>query len=165
MDRVLQNTAAVIQNTFYVDGVPTDATAVTVTITRDDGTILVNAGATVHGTTGVYTYTLTTAHTGLLDSLTAAWTGTIGGVAQTVKTYVEIVGGFLFSIADARARSTLADTVTYPTANIVAARTWAETEIQNACGISFVPRYASEVLNGSGSQRLDPKWPRVRALR
>lgn len=164
MDRILQNTGAIIQATFTVAGVATDAdSGVTVTIVRDDGTILVNAQNTVHNGTGVYQFTLTTAHTSLLDKLTATWTGSIGGVIQSLKTYVEIVGGFLFSIADARKR--LPDATAYPYADLVAARTWAETEIENVCGVAFVPRYESEVLNGSGNQRLEPKWPRVRSLR
>jgi hypothetical protein len=168
MDRVLINTAVPISTTFYVDGVATDATGtVAVSVTREDGTSLITGTAT-HGTVGQYTFTLTPAQTGLLDQLTVQWTATIGGVAQTVTTYVQIVGGFLFSVADARARSPLNDTATYTTASIVAARTYAETELEKLCG-AFVPRYARDTLSPnyrrSSYRPLRLRHSRVRTIR
>lgn len=174
MDRVLINTSAPIQTTFAVDGVPTDATgSVLVTVTRGDGTVVTNAAtATKPPTTiGIYTFTLTpTPHTGLLDTLNAAWTATIGGVVQTVTTTVEVVGGFVFSLAQglkAMSGSTAAD--------VAAARTYAETELESALGFALVPRFALETKSVPGhdssygcSTRRDPALrlrPFVRSIR
>lgn len=143
MDRILQSTASTIQVTFNVDGVPTtSATAVTVTITRDDGTAMVTNAATTAGAgTGVYQYTLTAAQTAQLDVLTAAWSGTITGNAQTLKTTVEIVGGFMFTIDQAR---TAMGDATLSAAKIAEARTYAETELEGELNYAVVPRYARD---------------------
>lgn len=163
MDRVLQNTPATISETWYQGDAIADPGAVTVTVTRDDGTQLAT-GSAAPGTsplpTQARTFQLTATHTSLLDYLTVTWqSATLG----SLTTRIEVVGDFLFTIADMRKR--LPDATLYPSDDIAAARTWAETEIENACGIAFVPRYGRETLNGSGAQRLEPKWPRIRTLR
>src|SRR4051794_38233928 len=112
MDRVQKGSSVTITHTFTVDGVATDPSPVTATVevVRDDGSVVVVAGAsTVHVGTGKFTFTLTPTHTALLDILTARWTATFAGQPQTVETQVEVVGGFLFTLADARADSQLAD--------------------------------------------------------
>lgn len=159
MERVKQNTASQISKQFYSGSTVADPGAVTVTVTRDDGTTVVTGSAGGTGT-APRTFTLTTTHTASLDRLTVAW---VSGSLGTLTSTVEIVGDFLFATADMRRR--LPDATTYPDTDIIAARTWAETEIEQACGVAFVPRYESEVLSGTGQQRLEPKWPRVRALR
>jgi hypothetical protein len=168
MDRVAQGRSATLSQTFMVDGVPTNPVPdlATVHITRDDGTDVVPAGtsATEAGT-GVVTYTLTPVHTALLDVLTVTWTATIGGLAQTFTSQVEIVGGFLFTIAEARALSALANTTVYPTAAIVEARTLVEMSLEDACGVAFVPRYHREIVSGRGASTILLSRPRVRALR
>jgi hypothetical protein len=150
MDRVLRNTAANIQATFALDGVPTDAVGtVTVTVTRADGTVIVNAQAADKpaGTTGVYQYPLTPTHTALLDTLTATWTGTISGVAQTVQTVVEVAGGFAFSVAQARSVRPLDNATTYTTARIVEMRTLVEDALERELGYALVPRYSLDWLD------------------
>lgn len=142
LTRVLQNTAAPISVVFYVGDTPTDATGVTVTITRADGTVLVNAGSTTHGATGEYKYTITQAHTGLLDDLRATWTGVIDGTTNTLTTFIEVVGGFVFSLPDAR-RSGL-DAIAYSAQDIYDARSYAEDELENGLRFALVPRYAYE---------------------
>jgi len=162
LQRVLKATTTTLSVTFTVDGIPTDpspATA-TVTITRADGTVIVTSGTAVRTGAGVFTYTLSSAQTTNLDILTAAWTSSLG----TISTITEIVGGFLFTIADARADSTLSDVAKYPTALIQAARTVAEEVLERACGVAFVPRYHRETLDGSGTTDLAPSWPRVSSV-
>jgi hypothetical protein len=162
MDRVLRNTAANIQATFALDGVPTDATGdVRVTVTASDGTVLVNNAVADKpaSTTGVYRYPLTPVHTALLDTLTAAWTGTISGVAQTVQTVVEVVGGFVFSLALARALPELSRRKPAPnqaeyaiaTSDIVAMRTLVEDALEREIGYALVPRYSLDWLDSWGT--------------
>jgi hypothetical protein len=132
----------------------------TVTLTRDDGTIIVAATAATPGTGGAFSYPLLAAHTATLDILTAAWTSSVG----TVTTIVEIVGGFLFSVAEARAVKPL-DQTTYTTAMITATRTLVEQALEDACGVAFVPRYKRETVTGTGSTRMVLSQPRVTAVR
>jgi hypothetical protein len=75
MDRILQGTPAPIGVTFASAGAPVDPTPpnVSVTITRADGTVLVDHLNATHNGTGVFGYQLSTAHTALLDRLTAVW--------------------------------------------------------------------------------------------
>jgi hypothetical protein len=162
MQRILQGTQATLSVTFEVDGVATDpspATAV-VTITRADGTVLINAQATTHGTVGKFSYTLSPAQTALLDTLTADWTANLG----TLTTTAEVAGGFLFGLDELNAAlGTQASN--YTTALKVAARTLAEQALEDACGVAFVPRYALETLSGTGSTTLIGPWPKVTAVR
>jgi hypothetical protein len=163
MQRIVRGLSATLSHTFYSDGVATDpspATA-TVTITRDDGTAVVTAQAATRTSAGVFTYTITPAENALLDTLTVAWTATFGGQAQTFTDTVEVAGGVLFTIAQAQAQSGLA---TKTAAEITAARTYVEAELEQACGVAFVPRYSKVTLSGNGrSTLLLP--PRTTAIR
>jgi hypothetical protein len=163
VDRVKQNTAVTISNTWYADGVVVDPGAVTIGVTRDDGTVLVAAGtATGGGGAAARTFNLTTTHTGLLDVLTATWTSPTRGLDTTRH---EIVGDFLFTVAQARAVSPLGNTATYTTQAITDARTMVETALEDACGVAFVPRYKRERVSGMGGTQLLLSMPRVRAIR
>lgn len=166
MDRVLRNTPSVTSATFSLDGVPTAPTpnTATVEVLRENGTVLVAAGAaaTSGGTAGRFEYTLTTAQTALLDVLTIRWTtGNLG----TIETTVEVVGGFLFSLADARRDKDLTNTTKYPAAELIRVRTLAETALEEACGVAFVPRYGRDVVDGNGGSSLLLDQPRVSAIR
>jgi hypothetical protein len=163
MDRVKRQTAVTISNAWYVGGVIADPGAVTIGITRDDGTVLVPAGtATVGAGAAQRTFALTTAHTSVLDLLTATWTTSLLGVDTSM---VEIVGDFLFSIAQARALDPLGDTARYTTQMITDARTLAETALEDACGVAFVPRYRRESFSGIGMTQTMLGMPRVTAIR
>src|SRR5881628_1328803 len=127
MDRILQGTASTISVIVDQDGVPTNPSpdSALVTITRANGTVLVaNAGTSDTGT-GSFAYTLNPTQTATLDRLTAVWSVTVGGVAQTLTTRVEVVGGFVFSLADFKARPDVASG-TYTTQQLANARTLAE---------------------------------------
>lgn len=167
MQRIARGHSATLTHTFYVDGVATDPApdSATVTITADDGTVLVAAQVATNTGTGTVSYTLTPTHTALLDVLTVQWTATFGTQSQVFTDYVEIVGGFLFSIAEARALAPLNSTTSYPVARIIDVRTVAEQAIEDACGVAFVPRFARELLSGTQTRKLIVTQPRVRVLR
>ncbi|HVE27286.1 MAG TPA: hypothetical protein VNC22_17895 [Sporichthya sp.] len=162
MQRVLVNTAVTLNVAFQVDGADTDPApdTATVTVTRDDGTVLATAAATPSGTGG-FLYTLSAGQNNQLDILTAEWTSALG----TLTTTTEVVGGFLFTIAQARALNPLNNTTTYTTQQIIDARTMVETALEDACQVAFVPRYRRESVNGSGSTEVQLSMPRVRSIR
>src|SRR4051812_42039387 len=106
MLRLLKNTTTDITGTFYVNGIPTNATGgVTVNIVNSSGTIIVTGGTgTPTGLDGEYRFELNpTVGTGTLDTLAVGWAGVIAGSVQSITTVVELVGGFVFTIAEARA--------------------------------------------------------------
>lgn len=164
--RVLKGTSSLISVTFTVDETATDGApdSATVVILNADGTELVSSTAAGEGGTGRYTFTLTPVHTANLNVLTANWTATINGAAQTVSTSVEVVGGFLFSLAELRAMSGLEDTVKYPTAALATARTLAESALEDACGVAFVPRYHRATIRYTSGD-LALQHPMVRSVR
>jgi len=148
MERVLTDTAATVSQQFYEDGAAVDPSTVTIGITREDGTTLVAAGTATGGTgTAARTFALTTTHTASLDTLTLTWTSTTKGVLTQA---VEVVGGFLFSLAQARSDSELSSTSRYSTADLIEARVIAERNLEQACGVAFAPRYFREKVDGSG---------------
>ena len=167
LERVLRNTSANLSATFEVDGVPTDPSpdAATVEIIRDNGTTLVAETAATPGGVGKFTYTLTPTHTAQLDILTVRWQATLNGAEQTITSTVEIVGGFLFNLAQIRAAPYALNATDYPNDLVVDARTLAEQRIEDACGVAFVPRYRRETLSGPGGPVLLVGAPRLRTIR
>jgi hypothetical protein len=162
LERVLQLTPATLSQQWYEDGSAVDPGSVTVTVTGADGTAVASGAASGTGT-AARTYNLTTTHTALLDRLTVTWTSSLKG---TQTSYVEVVGGFLFSIAEFRALgSAYANTTNYPTATVADMRTTVEQALEDACGVAFVPRYEIETLNGVYSGLLPVKWAKVRTIR
>lgn len=123
-----------------------DPGAVTLTLTRADGTALVT-GAATSGAGTTRTYALTAAQTADLDRLTAVWTSpTLGTVTQLV----EVLGAHLFTVEQARAfdKKQLASTTAYPDSAIVEARDRITDAFEQLCGLAFVPRYRRVVLDG-----------------
>lgn len=165
MDRVLRGAAETISATWYdADGVIANPGTVTLGIEREDGTVLVAAGAASVGTGAAKrTFALTPTHTASLDLLKVTWTGSTLG---SLVTYVEVVGGFLCSITEMRKLSSLDDDTKYPIADLVVARTLAETALEDACGVAFVPRYRRDMIDHRpGSRLLLLKRPRPTAVR
>jgi len=163
--RVLRTAAVALTHTFYVDETPTDAsTGVTVAVTRLDGTG-VSSGAATHPGTGQYAYTVPGQAN--VDMLVVEWTATsIGGAVVTATDYVEVVGGYLFGLAEARASDpTLTNPVTYPTSMLAEKRFEVEEECEEICRQAFVPRFARETLSGTGTDRLGLKHMMLRRLR
>lgn len=172
MDRILQGISTTIQVELTRGGTPEDPSpdSATVVITRSDGSVVFSGAAVdIDTPAGVFAHTLTPADTALLDTLTAAWTFTFDGVAQTTTTVVEVVGGFLFTIAEAAAirLGSATDTIgsRFSTAEIVAMRTTVEQAIEGEYGAALVPRFEHETLDGTGRAVLPLRWPLVRAVR
>ena len=129
------------------------AGAVTVTVTRADGTAIATGAATSGSGSAARTYSLSAANNQLLDLLTVVWTD--AGDASTHTTYVEVVGGFYFTLAEARASdAALQNPDKYPDALIIATRREVEEEFERICGVSFVPRFRRDIVSGSGRSTL-----------
>jgi hypothetical protein len=154
VQRVQQNTSTTVDLQITKDGTPYNATAAYVTVTSDDGTILIDHQAATPTTIGHFTYPLAAAQTATLDLLTMTWDLTIDGQPQYATTHVEVVGGYLFNLAALRSDRDLTDTTQYPTGNLADARTYAEQELERSCGITFVPRYKRLNVNGTGTNLL-----------
>ena len=164
--RVLRTAAAALTHTFYVDETPTSASVdVEVTVKRLDGTVVAGPTAATPGDPGEYTYILPAQAE--LDSLTVDWVAdSVGGAVVTATDYIEIVGGYLFGIAEARASdATLANLTTYPTAKLSEKRLEVEEECEEICRQAFVPRFARETLSGTGTDRIGLTHMILRRLR
>jgi hypothetical protein len=143
MDRILIARPATITITFTneQDGAAVDPGVVDVVVTRADGSPLVSGAATGSGA-AARSFALTAEHTALLDLLTVTWTSPQEG---TLVSEVEVVGGLLFTIAEARA--THGDQ-SLDAGKVAGARLYAETELENAIGYALVPRYARRTVSG-----------------
>lgn len=152
MERYLVKTTPTTSVTYYEDGAVVDPGTVTLTVTREDGTVLGSALPTSGTGAAARTFNLTAAtYTTVLDVLKLDWLSASKG---TITTYAEIVGGFLFTLAEARKLNPLQNTTTYPTADLIVARVLAETALEEACGVAFVPRYFRDRFDGSGTTDL-----------
>jgi hypothetical protein len=162
--RVLRTAAATLARTLYVDETLTDATgALTVTVRRLDGT-LVDTAAAIRISTGLYTYTFP--GRAVVDRLDVIWTCTLAGAAVELSDTVEIVGGYLFGLAEARnSDSSLADPVKYTTGALATKRIEVEEECERITGRAFVPRFGRAVLSGSGGTELFLPNYDIRVLR
>lgn len=162
--RLLQNRAASI--TFTVtdqDGTAVDATGTPTVVVRDGaGATVASGNATNPGGTGTYGFDLTAAQLAVLDDYTATLTYVRGGQAESIVTTFEVVGGFYFTLAEARAfdNSALSDTSRYTTASILETREEVEDQIENVCGVAFVRRGVR--LRFSGESQTDLFLPIVR---
>jgi hypothetical protein len=163
--RILVTTEVTLTHTFYVDEVPTDlAAACTVTLKRLDGTTVASGSATHPGPAGVYTFPVPEQAT--VDLLTMDWSGTLAGAIVTVRDYVEVVGGFLFGLAEARQKHpSLANTATYPSSLLASKRIEVEQECETICRRAFVPRFARETLSGNDTDRLPASHSELRTVR
>jgi hypothetical protein len=165
LSRILINTHATLSHTFSVDEVPTDAAgAVTWTTTRWDGTPVASGTATHPGPLGQYTAVVNAG--AVLDLWYVDWTGSVGGGTVIVRDIVEIVGGFIFTIAALRkAHKTIRDPSRYPTADLVRLRTQVEMEAEDIGGRAFVPRWGRYKLTGTWDQYLLLPFMPIRKVR
>jgi hypothetical protein len=135
----------------------------TVTITRhSDGSVLVADAATakVEGEENDidhYTVDLTGAQLAEVDLLIAVWTD--GESSYT--TYREVVGAFACPLASIEEKY---DEGGKTAEEYAEARAIATRDIESACGVAFRPRYGKELLDGSRSQELLLRQPRLLRL-
>lgn len=164
--RVLRTAKATLSRTFYLDEVGTDPTgSVGVSVTRLDGTVVESGVAAGTGNPGEVTYTF--AGRDVLDHLVLTWSATVGGDAIVLdQDRIEVVGGFLFGLAQGRAADpVLQNTAKFPTATLIDDRIETEDECERITGQAWVPRFARETLSGNGSTALILSAPHVRAIR
>lgn len=154
MDRVKQQaTGTYTFESEYTndDGVVTHITTpVSVTIRDGAGTTIYTGTPTLHGNHLDITIPVATLPT--LDTYEFTWTGTISSTTVTWTSDVELVGGYLFEIADLRnADRAFTDTAKYPTDVLKQVRTWVEDVIEGttAANVAFVPRGNRVTLDGS----------------
>lgn len=149
----VQRTAGVkLTRTFYVDETATDSSGtVEVEVRRLDGTLVDSGNATDVGV-GVYEYLVPGQPE--LDILTVDWSPEFLGETVTVRDYVEVVGGFLFGLSEARNMKPKLDETQYPTAMLADKRIEVEVECEQITGRSFVPRFGRSVVDGSGNEAL-----------
>jgi hypothetical protein len=148
--RVLLGTGLVVRHTFYVDETPTDATgSVTWTLARLDGTSVGSGSATHPGPAGVYEVSI--GAQAQLDALVLTWSATVAAVPVVSTDVIEVVGGYLFGLAEARALPPALSLTKYPTATLAAKRTGVEVECEEICGQAFVPRFGRVALSATGT--------------
>jgi hypothetical protein len=167
--QILARTGAKATVTFYSDGVAADSsTQVKVDVVRPDGTLLITqANATDEAGTGVYGYQLAPQADPTL--LRLDWSGTVGGTALTVSTWVEVVGRLLFNLADLRDLKVgngrpFENPQAWPPERLMEARTATLDEFQRILWFSPVPRHARAALSGDGSAALQLPHYEVRTV-
>lgn len=151
---ILRNTSAQVENTFYVDGTPTQADgAVTVTIRRADGTTLATGPASAPGG-GLYRFLISPQAD--LNFLSITWSGAFTGVTQEVVTHAEIVGAQVFTEFAARTYdgAVMGSASVYPDSMILEARSRITDALEHGTGVSWVPRFRRVVLDGWGLDAL-----------
>lgn len=164
--RVLRTQAVTLSHVFDPEEIPTPASgSVTVTISRLDGTVVSTGNATGPDENDAYTYPYAGGQ--LLDVLIVTWSATVAGDAITLdQDRLEIVGGHMFGIAQARSFDPVLGNVNkYPTSTLTSTRVEVEDEAETLCEQAIVPRFCREALNGDGTPALRLSWPLTRALR
>lgn len=143
------------------DGEPADPGTVTVTVTASDGTAVATAAATSGSGSNPRTYAL--AARTEIDLLDVAWKVSGVTVAETV---VEIVGGYWFTLAEAREQDDkLTDAVRYPAARMVAVRRDVEAEFEAVTTQAWVPRFAEHTTQGTRTTVLAVPHVALRSVR
>lgn len=155
LTRIPRNASGVLTHTFYLGEEPTDSSVtVTYTVTDATGDVVASGNATSAGV-GTGQYNVTLAAQSALQAGTVTFTGTIGGTVTVETDGYEIVGGFLFTLAQGRASdASLADETKYPTTDLIAKRLEVEVECETICDRAFVPRYERVVLDGTGTSTI-----------
>lgn len=133
---------------------------------KDGAGTAVTSGNATRVSTGLYSFALLPASTGNFDIYTATWTPTISGVVNTFTTEYEVVGGFLFSLTEARGyqNSVLATAAVYPDSLLIAKREVVEELFERNLQTAVVPRGRRAVVDGTGERGLLLPNVRVRKV-
>ena len=155
---ILVNTGpTTLTKTWYVDGDATDVGTITIGINDGTGTVVVASGTVVtDNSDGTYEYSLTRDLIPNPTILVTTWTE---ASAQSQTDHLEVVGGWLFTEAAARAfdSSAMTNATTYPDAVIAADRVRITDLLETWTHRSWVPRYARVELAGNGTRRIAVK--------
>lgn len=143
------------------DGDPVDmAGAVTCTITRADGTVVVSGRAASNPAgVGTYEVALTTAEAAVLDVLQVAW---IESGVTRATTWHRIVGGFMFGVAELAAKLGMSD---FTAVELRAERDRITDLIERETGVAWCPQYDLEEGRGYGRTSHASRWRPLRAVR
>jgi hypothetical protein len=161
VDRVQQGQPATLWTGWERAGESIDPGTVAVSVYSDRQGATILTGASTGGAPGLSrSFILTPAQTANLDRLTVTWTASDSSV---LTSYVEVVGGFLFSTMLARSRSPLQE-ATYTSDTIMAFRTNAEMALEDICGVAFVPRYSREEMSINAPGMLVGSRRRIRSV-
>lgn len=146
------------------DGIATDPEgAVTVDVSRANGTALVTGASATSTASEPCTYTLPAAHTALTDVLTVVW---YDDGTERARTTVEIVGDYFVSIAGIRASdSSLLAEGKYSNEDLIRARTEVEHALSSMTETDFAPRFHYDRLDGMGTDTLELPWGPLRSVR
>lgn len=163
-ERVLVGTEAILH---WVnrdqDGEPLDyGGAVTVAVTKADGSAVQSGSAAAGDETGEFTFTVTVGNNATLETWNVAWTRADGAVYNTT---VRVVGGYHVSLTEARAIDPSLIGGIYDDATLLRARAQAEEEIKKMTNVDFVPTYHQVRISGNNGTELllpDPYLRRVR---
>jgi len=130
------------------DGEPFDVGTVTVAVSDGYGTA-VSAGAVVESgdANEVRTAVVDGANNLSVTQLVAVWTGPDGVLGTTRH---DVVGGYYCTVAEMRADTVLGSVSKHPAAALISDRTEVESMLDDACRRAFVPRFATEILSGTG---------------
>lgn len=137
------------------DGTPQAVTSPSVTVKDGAGVTMASGIPSIDGDT--LTYSLEASAIPYLDSYTITWSGTIGANPWSWTDTLEIVGGYLFEIADLRGYDrAFLDSVKYPATALAAARIEVEQTIEGekAACVAFVPRGARATVSGTGKDTI-----------
>lgn len=153
--------------TFFDGDDIVDPGRVTVTVVRDDGTVVAR-DITADGTgEGARTFALSSEVTATLDRLRCDWVSVEFGA---LTTYVEVVGahvaslGLINAILDQRDEEAAVASSAFSLETKAAARVFAMDAIEQKCGVAFSPRYASGVFDGTSGDLLLPTPKAIRPL-
>ena len=154
---IFKDTLGRIYVNSYVDGTLTDAGgSVTVTVTDEAGTTIIDGQTATKESTGVYYYDLGISNTTEVNKLYAEWSGSWESVTQKLKTHHEILGFPIFTEADARAFdiAQLSSASDYPDAKILEERAKITDLLEQWTGASWTPKYNRAKLVGDATRVL-----------
>ncbi len=145
------------------DGEPADPGVTTVSVVSGAGTAIVTDQPTDGTNTEPRTYDLAAADNQTLDLLDVSWKDASSNVVSTI---VDVVGGYFFSISEARAmEGSLVDTTSYPDADLIGARWEVESRFEQIVGLAMVPRYRKATVVGTSRSNLVVTDSHIRSVR
>jgi len=165
--RILAGTKADLAVRFSLDGEDAEPTGtMTFSAVGVAGNVVASGSAVVAD--GALVATLTAAQT-LVDVLTVTWSGLVFAAAApiAVVTEHEVVGAWLFSLAEARktGKEVLKSVTDYPADRIREERDRITDLFEDALGFKLGRRMVTEVLDGDGTYRIWPRENHVGAIR
>ncbi len=156
--RILAGTKADLAVRFFLNGEDAEPTGtMTFAAVGVSGNVVASGSATVAD--GALIATLTAAQA-LVDVLTVTWSGLVFAAAApiAVVTEHEVVGAWLFSLAEARktSKEVLKSVTDYPTERIREERDRITDLFEEVLGFKLGRRMVTEVIDGDGTYRI---WP------